>query len=160
MTKIALVSTISEAEEGVLTDAFDVELLHFNHRRDDLAKEGDDIDIIYGNVRPFELPSLPNLKWVHATWAGIENLCYPELIERDPIVTNIRGAVADAMSEHAIAGLLHFIRDLPEHDRANKQKQWSRSASGSLIKDSTILVMGTGGIGKRLIEILSVFSNC
>ncbi|PCJ58173.1 MAG: hypothetical protein COA79_14230 [Planctomycetota bacterium] len=156
-TKIALVSKMSQDEQNTLSNQFDINLEYYNDRRDDLAKEGADIEIVYGNVRPFELPSLPNLKWIQATWAGIENLCYPEMIDRNLIVTNIRGAAADAMTEHVISGLLYFLRDLPGHDLANQKSQWKRSLSISLLKNTTILLLGTGGIGLRLIELLNAF---
>ena len=152
---IALVSKLSQEQQDELISSFDVTLSYFNDRRDALAEEGEPVDIVYGNVRPFELPSLPNLKWIHATWAGIENLCYPELIERNLLVTNVRGASAEAMSEHAITGLLYFLRDIPCHSQANTESSWARSPNHQFLGGSTIMLLGTGGIGKVLASKLA-----
>jgi phosphoglycerate dehydrogenase-like enzyme len=105
------------------------------------------------------LPELSRLQWIHATWAGIENLCYPELIERAPTVTNVRGASADAMSEHALMGLLFFLRDISAHSAANANKSWRRQTHAGLLRGSNVMVLGTGGIGQRLVSCLNALGS-
>ena len=149
---IAIVSSMSAEQKAELSTLADIELRDFSKDRDGLAASGSVIDVVYGNVRDFELPKLPNLKWIQATWAGVENLCYPEMIKRHLIITNVRGASAVSMVEHALAGSLYFCRDLPAHSRANQDKSWKRDLECRLLAEDCIAILGTGGIGRLAVS--------
>ena len=65
-------------------------------------------------------PDLIRLRWVHSLAAGLEALLFPELVESSIPLTNSRGVFARALSEFAIAGMLHFSKDLPRMERSRR----------------------------------------
>nr|MDA3962686.1 NAD(P)-dependent oxidoreductase [Planctomycetota bacterium] len=155
MTTLALVSATSPEQRNALTTAYpQLHLLDCHHDRPRLAREGAEVAIVYGMVRPEELPALPKLGWIQATWAGIENLLYPAMRSREVIITNLRGQHATAMAEHAIAGLLHMLRDFPARSAAQAAGSWRCQAQVRLLADSHVLVLGTGGVGRAVIDRL------
>ncbi|MCZ7648448.1 MAG: D-2-hydroxyacid dehydrogenase [Planctomycetota bacterium] len=156
MPVIALVSKMSDVQREAVHAAYPgVEFLDFSQERDGLAARGRAAEIVYGNVRPAELPKLPNLKWIHAGWTGVENLLYPEMLERGVLITNTRGQVAPAMAEHVVAGLLYFARDFDAFRRAQAERRWRAGSQASLLEGSRALVLGVGAIGRVLIPKLA-----
>jgi len=152
---IAIVSKMSEEDRREAEAVADVNWLDFSGDRDGLAARGGVVEVVYGNVREHELPALPQLRWVHATWSGIENLLYPAMRQSDVIVTNTRGQVAGQMTEHALAGLLHLCRDFPTWVAASRNGQWRADSRATLLSGSTVAVLGTGAIAKVLIPKLN-----
>jgi phosphoglycerate dehydrogenase-like enzyme len=111
---------------------------------------------VVGNVRPFEFPTLPNLRWVQATWAGIENLLYPEMIERGVIISNVRGQAAVPMSEHVLGSILYLLRDFPAFISSRDDRNWRpTNVNMRLLNGSKVLVLGVGAISETLIPMLN-----
>jgi len=152
---IAIVSKMSEEDRQRIRACGDVELMDFSEDRDGLAERGSSAQVVYGNVREHEFPTMTDLKWVHATWSGIENLLYPAMKRSDVIVTNTRGQVAGPMSEHALAGLLYLSRDLPAWVEASRAGRWRTESHGRLLAGATVAVLGTGAIAAVLIPKLT-----
>jgi len=157
MSLIALVSRLTDPAklEQIRQIAPEARIEHFHDDREGLTSRGADAEIVYGRVRPHELPALPHLRWVHATWAGVENLLYPEMVESNVIVTNTRGQCAVSMSEHVLAGLLYLARDLPGHVEADRAGQWRRDVNARWLRSSRAMVLGAGSIGGVLIPMLT-----
>src|SRR5712691_6695363 len=91
----------------------------------------------------------PRLKWFHQRPAGASNLLRGDLWGSDVAVTTSRGVGSTlAMAEYAVAGILHFAKDLP---RAIKDRQAGafdhRAYRPLLIEGKTACVVGAGGIG-------------
>jgi phosphoglycerate dehydrogenase-like enzyme len=156
MTQIACVTRLDDPEkiDRIKQVCPDARILHFHDDRDRLIHRGRDSEIVYGNVRPHELPALDRLRWVHANWTGIENLLYPAMVESDVIITNTRGQCAVPMAEHAVASLGYLGRDLPAHLQANQQGKWKRDDEPTLLAGSCVLLLGTGAIADQLIPRL------
>ena len=152
---IATVSKMSDEDRRRVEAVADVTWLDFSSDRDGLAERGGEVEVVYGNVREHELAALPHLRWVHATWSGIENLLYPAMVGSEVIITNTRGQVALQMSEHAVAGLLHLCRDFPTWVAASRDRQWRADSHATLLSGSTVAVLGTGAIAKVLIPKLT-----
>ncbi len=157
MTNIALVSKTTTSAQEAIRNACggEVNLMDFSVDRDGLAEKGCEAEIVYGNVRPFELPALTKLRWVHANWSGIENLLYPEMVERGVVITNTRGQAAGAMSEHIIAGILYWARDMGQYHNSSMKGEWRADTRIQLLEGSRVLVLGVGAIGRVLIQKLS-----
>ncbi len=153
---IALVSRLTDPRklDQLRAIAPEAGFRHFHDDRDGLATRGADAQIVYGNVRPHELSALTKLRWVHATWAGVENLLYPEMAASEVVITNCRGQSAVSMSEHALAGLLYLARDLPAHVAADRAGLWKRPVQPRHLAGSRALVLGAGAVGRVLIPKL------
>lgn len=154
---LALVSRLDAAEDLATLRQISggrLRIMHFHDDRAGLVDAGRDAAIVYGNVRPHEVEHLPHLQWVHATWSGVDNLMHAPLINSGAIITNTRGQVGEAMSEHALAAVLYLGRDFPAHVQASAARQWRVETDPLLIQRATVAVLGTGAIAEHLVPRL------
>lgn len=118
----------------------------------------EDIEIAAARV-PHELVArMPNLRWFQQWGAGADWLLrYPELIERDLIITNASGVHAIPISEHIFALLLALARRLPEAWQAQRDHIWHRQTMGEVFElaGKTMVLVGLGDIGERTAKIAS-----
>jgi phosphoglycerate dehydrogenase-like enzyme len=94
----------------------------------------------------------PRLRWFHQRPAGASNLRIGDLWGSDVAVTTSRGVGSTlAMAEYAIAGILHFAKDL---DRAGNDRATGtfdhRAYRPLLLEGKTLCVVGAGGIGREV----------
>ena len=111
---------------------------------------GDDFDVVFGdpNLIPDLLSRLKDLRWVQATWAGVEPLLDPSL-RRDYLLTNARGVLGGLMSEFVFGYLLQHERRMFARYQAQQDERWDASITGSL-RGKTIGMLGLGSIGAAL----------
>ena len=95
-------------------------------------------------------------RWVQLPFAGIESFFEAKVIDPRRTWTCAKGVYGPATAEHALALILAASRCLTDHARADS---W-RSGGGGFgaperrLKDSTVLIVGTGGIGQALVPML------
>jgi phosphoglycerate dehydrogenase-like enzyme len=111
---------------------------------------GPDVDLVLGEPNRIRelLPTLPSLRWVQATWAGVEPLLDPAL-RHDYTLTNARGVFGGLMAEFVLGYLLFHERKILQRLEAQKQGLWDVSLTGTL-KGKTIGLLGVGSIGAHL----------
>jgi phosphoglycerate dehydrogenase-like enzyme len=111
---------------------------------------GDDFDVVFGEPSLVQdvIARLPNLRWVQATYAGVEPLLDPSL-RRDYLLTNARGVFGGLMSEYVFAYLLSHERRMFERYRSQQEGRWDRSITGTL-RGKTLGLLGVGSIGAVL----------
>lgn len=116
-----------------------------------------DCDIILGEPTLIRdaLTALPVLKWVQATWAGVEPLLDPSL-RRDYILTNARGVFGGLMSEYVLGYLLAHERKIFQRADAQKNKEWDKTLTGTL-RGKTIGLLGVGSIGAEVARTAKFF---
>ncbi len=111
---------------------------------------GAECDIVFGEpslIREI-LSELKQLRWVQASWAGVEPLLAPSL-RRDYTLTNARGVFGGLMSEYVFAYLLSHERRIFERYQAQQERRWDESLTGTL-RSKTIGLLGVGSIGAHL----------
>jgi hypothetical protein len=94
------------------------------------------------------LPRLTLLRWIQATWAGVEPLLDPAL-RRDYVLTNARGVFGPQMSEYVFAYLLALERRILDKHRAQEAGPWDPTPPGAL-RGKQIGLLGVGTIGAAL----------
>ena len=94
------------------------------------------------------LPRLADLRWVQATWAGVEPLLDPAL-RRDYILTNARGVFGSLMSEYVFGYLLAHERKIFEKRESQQAGKWDSTHPGTL-RGKSIGLLGVGSIGADL----------
>jgi phosphoglycerate dehydrogenase-like enzyme len=111
---------------------------------------GMDCEIVFGEPTLIReaLPELKQLRWVQATWAGVEPLLDPSL-RRDYILTNARGVFGGLMSEYVFGYLLLHERRVLERVQAQRERRWDATITGTL-SGKTIGLLGVGSIGAHL----------
>lgn len=103
--------------------------------------------------RPEELrPKLhPGVHWVQLPSAGIEQWMQGSLLDDERIWTSAAGAYAHSVAEHALALVLAGSHRLHECARATT---WTPALAGSRLARATVTIVGAGGIGLALIDLL------
>lgn len=102
------------------------------------------------------LSSAPNLRWVQATSAGIGGFVQRYRLDAGELIfTTAAGTHASPLAEFAVAGAMHFVKDVPGLLSAQREHQWERHVSGQL-SGRRATVVGLGSIGRRVTELYSM----
>lgn len=127
---------------------------------DDLADADAFISI---NVRPDAFPELPaSVKWVQLCQAGIEQYLDAGVVTTGPDGdrrwSNASGVYGRQVAESAVGLLLSVLH---MHVRIARARSWSVSrevdAGTRWLAGSTVAIVGAGGIGRHLIDMLTPF---
>ncbi len=102
----------------------------------------------------------PRLRWVHHTQAGVSNLWGSDIWDSEIRLTSSRGYVAPAsIAQYAYAGILYFARGLFDASLDKLAGRIDRSHYQTHhLSDSTLGIVGLGGIGRELARIAKFFS--
>ncbi|MDQ4145151.1 MAG: D-isomer specific 2-hydroxyacid dehydrogenase family protein [Actinomycetota bacterium] len=95
--------------------------------------------------------------WVQLPFAGIEAFVAAGAIDRDRTWTCAKGIYGHSCAEHAIALMLAAGRQLHHHVRARKWEPAGLGRPETRLKDKSIVVLGTGGIGTALVPMATAF---
>jgi D-3-phosphoglycerate dehydrogenase len=96
------------------------------------------------------------LQWIQSSAAGMDHCLVPSVIASDIIVTSASGLFADQVAEQTLALLLGLLRGLPTFFRQQQRKDFTRQPTGDL-HGKTVGIIGFGGNGRRIAEVLSAF---
>jgi D-2-hydroxyacid dehydrogenase (NADP+) len=100
-----------------------------------------------------EIEAASRLKWVQWIGAGVDDAPLQELANRSISLTKNRGVHAENISEHVLALMLAFARNLPYLYRSQLDHTWSdvKGRKGTFeLAGSRLLVVGGGAIGTAL----------
>ncbi len=103
-----------------------------------------------------EVPFLGNAKLIQITLAGADIIPYLKL---DPGVTvcSNGGAYSEPIAEHAIGMMIALARSfLPLHKRLS-HGEFDQATRHKMLGGSTLGIVGFGGIGKRVAELVRAF---
>jgi len=123
------------------------------------------VDVAFGQPDPQAMLESARLRWAHISSSGITRYDTPEfraaMAGRGIRVTNSAAVYAEACAAHAMSFMLAHTRRLPLglHTRTTGGTDtWHalRAASGTLCGE-TVLIVGFGAIGRRLVEMLQPF---
>jgi phosphoglycerate dehydrogenase-like enzyme len=119
-------------------------------------------DIFCGHAKvPMDWPAVVRggrLKWIQSSAAGLDHCLVPAVIDSGIIVTSASGVLADQVSEHATALITALTRSLPVFFRAQQAKKFVRRPTRDL-HHSTLGIVGFGGVGRRIAQVLSPFKT-
>ncbi len=155
MTKIVLAAPqVNEARVVELREKFPSVELVVPASRDEVAAAVADADAFFGSMRPEEFAAARKLRWIQSGSAGVEWIArVPALIQSDVDVTNMRGAHAATIAEHAFGLLLSLTRALPEYAAFQAREAWGRGLVRDRmrgIKGLTMGIVGFGNIGRAI----------
>jgi D-3-phosphoglycerate dehydrogenase len=91
------------------------------------------------------------VRWVQLPFAGIEGFFAAGVIDPARTWTCAKGIYGHSTAEHALTLTLAGARRLDEYARA---VAWNPVGSERMLKSSTVLLVGTGGIGQTLARML------
>jgi D-3-phosphoglycerate dehydrogenase len=96
------------------------------------------------------------LQWIQSSAAGLDHCLVPSVIASDVVVTSASGVLANQVADHTLALLTGLLRNLPTFFRAQQQREFIRRPTRDL-HGARIGIVGLGGNGRRLAEVLSAF---
>jgi D-3-phosphoglycerate dehydrogenase len=130
--------------------------------QDRIAEEIFAADVFCGHAKvpmPWDdVVSQGRLKWIQSSAAGLDHCLVPSVIASPIIVTSASGVLADQVAEHTTALLTGLLRSLPLFFRAQQNHEYIRRPTRDL-HGSTIGIVGLGGVGRRVAEVLSPFKT-
>jgi len=95
----------------------------------------------------------PRIRWVQLCAAGVDTWTDPGVIDRHRVWTAAQGVAARPIAEHVVCLLLAAARELRGRLAA---RSWGEPGGRSL-SGSTVGIVGCGGIGAALIDLLEPF---
>jgi phosphoglycerate dehydrogenase-like enzyme len=134
---------------------------------DRAAAEIADADALFGYLTPGLLRVAKTLRWAQSPTASIEKYLFPELIESNVTVTNMRGIFSDVIADHVFGFILCFAKNFHLYLRQQVQGVWHMlgrdpgelpgyggpgevhpsDCAAITLADCTLAVIGLGGIG-------------
>ena len=122
--------------------------------KDEIEGVLNEIEIVAGSFPRDLFPQASALRWYQQWGAGADWLLeHPEVAKLDFTLTNASGVHAVPISEHILAYLLAFARQLPQALSAKKEKAWQHELPVFELADKTMLLVGVGAIGVRTAEL-------
>ena len=122
-------------------------------------------DLAFGQPVPADILANPRLRWAEISTAGYARFDHAEfraaMRARGTIITNVSAVFANPCAEHLLAMMLAFARELPKH-LLNQvgPKAWAYEEGRftiGMLTGRTVVILGYGAIGKRLVELLAPF---
>lgn len=125
-------------------------------QREEVEQILESIEVAAVHFSPQWIMRAPQLRWYQQWGAGTDWLLrHPEAASLDFILTNASGVHAIPISEHILAMMLAFTRQLPAAFRAQAQGKWQRDLPAFELAGSTMVLVGVGAIGRRTAKIAS-----
>ena len=127
--------------------------------RSDALAEIIDADAVYGEVDKELLEKATSLKWVCCSQAGPSaGYYYSELIQSNVTITNARGIYNDHISTHIMSFILLFARGMHYYMPNQLKSVWDPNPGiATYLPESTVVIVGVGGIGARTGYLCSQF---
>ncbi len=103
------------------------------------------------------LAAAPLLRWMHTPSAGVDHLLTPTLIARDLTLTNAAGLHAIPIAEFVFGFMLSHAKQMSAYRAAQAEAHWLEGLSLHELYDSTVLIIGIGGIGQAIAKRAAAF---
>ncbi len=119
--------------------------------------------VLFCPVSKEAIDTLPKLKLIGASRAGLENIDVDYATKKGIVVHNIKGRNAHAVSDYAIGLILAEVRNIARSHAAVKNGMWRKNFVNSHmvpeLQDKTVGLIGFGYIGQLVAQKLSGFQT-
>jgi phosphoglycerate dehydrogenase-like enzyme len=103
------------------------------------------------------LAATPNLRWMHTPSAGVDHVLTPTVIARDITLTNSAGVHAIPIAEFVLGFMLAHAKQMGVFGAAQAEARWAEGVQLRELYESTLLIIGIGGIGQAIAERAAAF---
>ncbi len=104
--------------------------------------------VIVGEPDENELALAENLKLLQLTWAGADKFLKMKNFPQNVTLLTASGAFGEVISEYVICGILALYRDFHFYIKNQQNHIWQKRATVETITGKSVLVLGTGDIGR------------
>ncbi|WP_152047478.1 2-hydroxyacid dehydrogenase [Aureimonas psammosilenae] len=149
MSLVALLTDMNRQSEGPWLDALRLAMPEETIRplADIEADRLGHVEVaVVANPQPSELSRLPNLRWIHSLWAGVEKLVREIGPTGVPIVRLVDPELARAMAEAVLAWTYYLFRDMPAYARQQREGVW-KPLPYRHPSNVTVGILGLGELG-------------
>jgi phosphoglycerate dehydrogenase-like enzyme len=124
--------------------------------------EADGVQVLWRyHLRPERLSAavdeLPDLRWVHSDYVGVEELPLEKLAERRIVLSNGAGMAARPMAEWVVLAILSSAKALPRFVRQSDAGQWDVGPVLAELNGAVVLLLGLGAVGTLVAGMLAPF---
>ncbi len=123
----------------------------------ELVKDVDGLIVGIDPVTSEVLKSANKLRVISKYGVGVDNIDLEASKRRNIIVTNTPGANSNAVAELTVGLIINVLRKINLSDKKTREGNWDRFI-GNELSEKTLGVIGTGSIGKRVVELLRGFN--
>ena len=128
-------------------NGFEIKFLDYENVK---QEELDSCEVLFGMVNKELIINAKNLKWIHASFAGVDKYVnIPSIYDGNIVLTNSSGAYGITISEHMITVLLMLFRRMTDYYDLQKVNEWKTLGDIKSIMNSTITIIGMGDIGEN-----------
>jgi phosphoglycerate dehydrogenase-like enzyme len=100
---------------------------------------------------------LPDLRWVHSDYVGVEELPLATLAERGILLSNGAGIAARPMAEWVVLAILSAAKALPRFVRQSDARLWETGSPLVELDGAVVLLLGLGAVGTLAAAMLEPF---
>lgn len=93
------------------------------------------------------------LRWIHTSSIGVDNLLTEEIVHSDIVVSNSRGVCERPIAEWILGVLLMFTKDLRRTIELQQERRWLHRETEPLL-GRKVLVVGPGPVGRETALLL------
>ena len=120
------------------------------------------VEVLYTNRVLPRPEQAPHLRWIQFHWAGLDHALEEPILQREGMnFTNMSGASASQMAEHAIMMMLALGHHLPDIFTHQKKADWPSGRwelfTPHELRGSIVGIVGYGSIGRQIARLLQVF---
>lgn len=121
-------------------------------------EQADAILVRMGDVNKDVIQASQNLQVITKHGVGVNNIDIPAATKKKIPVMITPGANSRSVAEHALAMMLTLSKQLISLDNNLRQGKWEKTSfSGTELTGKSIGIIGYGGIGRELIELIRPF---
>lgn len=102
---------------------------------------------------PEEREAIGSVRFIQLISAGADHIPFDEVPNGAILASNV-GAYAEPMAEHTLAMILSLAKKLPQNHAAMARGEWNQFALNRSVKGSKAVILGFGGIGKAVAQLL------
>jgi phosphoglycerate dehydrogenase-like enzyme len=161
--KTVLVTGASGAEVKELQAAAPLAKVVSASGEAEVRQEIAEADGFIGGPTPELMRIGKKLKWIQVGSAGVDNIRFPELTQRDLTLTNCKIIQGPEIADHAFALLLSLTRDLRALIPRMTREEWplrefqTPEKRPIELNGKTALIIGMGGIGTQIAQRAHAF---
>jgi len=104
------------------------------------------------------IDQLPDLRWIHSDYVGIEDLPIAQIRRRGILLSNGAGIASRPMAEWVVLAILAAAKQLPKFVRQSDTATWDIGGPLAELSGAVVLVLGLGAVGAATAQLLEPFA--